>query len=81
MYVFLLGEILFHAWNLTSEGANFVFFFGKQQIEAIVQDASANGVIFNIHALNLSLDGQVINFFAWLHIADCKKINVVLVSC
>ncbi|BAT89070.1 non-structural maintenance of chromosomes element 1 homolog [Vigna umbellata] len=33
--------------------------FYKAIIEAIVQDASAKGVIFNIHALNLSLDGQV----------------------
>jgi len=54
---------------LTSEAANLVFFFGKQQIEAIVQDAFANGVISSIHALNLSLDGQVINFFTWLHIS------------
>ncbi|KAK7333917.1 hypothetical protein VNO80_30698 [Phaseolus coccineus] len=33
--------------------------FYKAIIEAIVQDASAKGVIFSIHALNLSLDGQV----------------------
>ncbi|CAJ1965292.1 unnamed protein product [Sphenostylis stenocarpa] len=32
--------------------------FYKAIIEAIVQDASANGVIFSIHALNLSLDSQ-----------------------
>ncbi|XP_027913555.1 non-structural maintenance of chromosomes element 1 homolog isoform X1 [Vigna unguiculata] len=32
--------------------------FYKAIIEAIVQDASAKGVIFSIHALNLSLDGQ-----------------------
>ncbi|KAL9276883.1 hypothetical protein ACSQ67_025552 [Phaseolus vulgaris] len=33
--------------------------FYKAIIEAIVQDAFANGVISSIHALNLSLDGQV----------------------
>lgn len=33
--------------------------FYKAIIEAIVQDASANGVISSIRALNLSLDGQV----------------------
>ncbi|XP_014517898.1 non-structural maintenance of chromosomes element 1 homolog [Vigna radiata var. radiata] len=33
--------------------------FYKAIIEAIVQDASAKGVIFSLHALNLSLDSQV----------------------
>lgn len=33
--------------------------FYKAIIEHIAQDASANGVIFSIHALNLSLDSQV----------------------
>lgn len=33
--------------------------FYKAIIEYIAQDASANGVIFSIHALNLSLDSQV----------------------
>jgi hypothetical protein len=37
-------------------------FNGKQQIEAIVQDGTADGFISSIDALNLNLDSQVINF-------------------
>ena len=34
-------------------------FYVKYQIEAIVQDATAQGSISNIHALNLRLENQV----------------------
>lgn len=48
---------------MTSETKKLIMFFnGKQQIEAIVQDATANGFISSIDALNLNLDSQVMNF-------------------
>jgi hypothetical protein len=46
-------------------------FNGKQQIEAIVQDGTADGFISSIDALNLNLDSQVINFH--LHTFFCSS--------